>query len=502
MTEPLLRVSEVSKSFPGVQALSKVSLEVQAGEVHAIVGENGAGKSTLMNILTGVYAADSGKIFWQGDTLSLENTAAAQHKGISIIFQELNLIPHLSVAENILINREPLTPFKTIDWRQMHSKTKELLGLLKADIDTEAIVRDLSVAEQQITEVVKALSYESKLLIMDEPTAALNQEEVGNLFNIIHDLKQRGKAIVFISHRLKEVFQISDTITVVKDGEVVTTSPISDLSREDVVRLMVGRTLKDTFPPPGIVMEADPALEVMGLNSFGLKDVSFKLDKGQIKGVAGLAGHGQRELGRTLFGLQKLKSGEVIVDGELVRITNPRDAIQAGISFVSDNRRDEGLALSLSVRENVALPNLSDFSKSGVVNPGIERNKVNEFVAAIGIETPSIEQAVRYLSGGNQQKTVLAKWLMREPKVFIFDEPTRGIDVGAKVEIYFLMRQLTERGVAILMISSDLIELLGMSDQIIVMHDGRISAELTRQDATEENIMLVATGTAIEGSYE
>lgn len=502
MSELLLRISRVSKSFPGVKALREVSLEVEAGEIHAIVGENGAGKSTLMNILAGVYAADSGEVHWNGRPLSLESTAEAQHQGISIIFQELNLIPHLSVAENILINREPVSRAGFLDWRRMNGEARNLLRLLNADIAPTAIVGDLSVAEQQITEVVKALSYESKLLIMDEPTAALNREEVGNLFEIIRELKRAGKAVIFISHRLKEVFEISDKITVIKDGEVVKTAPRDELTREDVVRHMVGRTLRDTFPSQLGQVEDEAVLEVKNLETERLQGVSFKLRRGQITGVAGLAGHGQRDLGRALFGLTRHTAGEILIDGAEPRLSTPRDAIRSGISFVSDDRRDEGLALSLSVRENISLPNLEAFSRFGLVNSNDERSRVSEISETIGIETPSIEQTVRYLSGGNQQKAVLAKWLMRQPKVFVFDEPTRGIDVGAKIEIYGLMRELAEQGVAILMISSDLIELLGMSDQILVLHDGRISAVLTKEEADEEKIMLAATGTVINAASD
>jgi ribose transport system ATP-binding protein len=496
---PLIAIENISKSFPGVRALTNVSFEVGAAEVHALVGENGAGKSTLMKILAGVYHPDSGGLRWQGEPIALRSPAEAQRRGISIIYQEFNLLPDLTVAENVLLNREPRTRWGTIDWRALNQRTSQLLRDLDAIIDPETPLYALSVAQQQIVEIVKALAFDARLLIMDEPTAALNPTEVGHLFAMIRRLKARGSSVIFISHRLDEVFSISDTITVLKDGQHVGTAPTAALTREEVVRRMVGRQLQDIFPPRLPRGSGTPLLEARALTGPRIRDVSLRLHAGEILGLAGLEGHGQRELARALFGIEPIQRGEVLIDGKPIRLRHPGDALAQGVVFLSDDRKLEGLALTLGVRENVALPNLDRFSRMSIVQERAERGACREIVETMAVKTPGIEQPVRLLSGGNQQKTVLSKWLIGQPKVLIFVEPTRGIDVGAKVEIYKLIHKLASEGAAVLIVSSDLIELLGMSSRVVVLREGAIAAEIAGADATEEAVMLAATGV---GTYE
>jgi ribose transport system ATP-binding protein len=492
--QPLLQIDGVTKSFPGVQALKGVSFSVGEREVHALVGENGAGKSTLMKILAGVYQPDSGQVIWQGQPLTLTSPADAQRHGIRIIYQEFNLLPDLTVAENVLLNREPRNRFGFIDWRAMYERTRQILARLETDIDPEATVRSLTVAQQQIVEIVKALAEDARLIIMDEPTAALNPTEVDHLFKAIRQLVAGGTTVIFISHRLDEVLKISDQVTVLKDGQLVASQPAKGLTKETIVRQMVGRSLEDIFPPRCQAVSSQPLLEVAGLNTAALRNVNFSLYPGEVLGFAGLEGHGQREVARALFGLEPLRGGEIKVNGQPVRLDSPRAAINAGIVFISDDRKLEGLALPLSVRENIALPNLKRFSRNGLVNEQDERQMVAGKVDNIGVKTPTIERAVRLLSGGNQQKTVLAKWLVGQPRILIFAEPTRGIDIGAKVEIYRLIHQLAEGGAGIIMVSSELLELIGMSSRIMVMRDGALCSELNGGNATEESVMLAATG--------
>ena len=490
----LLHIENISKAFPGVQALSEVSFTVRTGEVHALVGENGAGKSTLMKILAGVYSPDSGKLYWKNRPLELTNPASAQKQGVSIIYQEFNLLPHLTVAENVLLGHEPRTRFGTLDWRALNARTRKLMDLLETNIDPQETVNRLSVAQQQIVEIVKALSVDAQLIIMDEPTAALNPTEVGHLFDVIARLKRQEKTVIFISHRMDEILHISDTTTVLKDGKVVASRPTEALTKQDIVRLMVGRQLSDTFPPKSSSVKEIPILKVTDLTTFRVRNASFNLYPGEVLGFAGLEGHGQRELARALFGLESVSAGNIKVDGKLINLRTPRDAIAAGIAFVSDDRKLDGLAFVLSVRENITLPSLSNFGRYGLVMNRNERQAVTRIVETIDVRTPTIEQSVRYLSGGNQQKTVLAKWLIREPRIMVFIEPTRGIDIGARIEIYHLIRQLAERGAGIVIVSSDLLELLGLSDRVLVMHQGQITTELSGNQATEESVMLAATG--------
>ncbi len=495
---PLLEIDNITKSFPGVQALRGVSFNVQRGEIHALVGENGAGKSTLMKILAGVHAPESGRLLWKGIPLTLDGTADAQKHGIRIIYQEFNLLPDLTVAENILLNQEPRTRFGTIAWGRMMDQSRELLTRLEVQIDPAAPVSALSVAQQQIVEIVKALAGEAELLIMDEPTAALNPTEVAHLFKVIRGLAARGTAIIFISHRLDEVLHIGQRVTVLKDGQLVASQPCDGLSKQEIVRQMVGRDLADIFPVRSHAIADVPLLEVYRLTTDTLHDVSFTLYPGEILGFAGLEGQGQREVARALFGLETIRSGDILVGGKPVRLNRPQAAIREGIVFISEDRKSEGLALRLGVRENIALPNLSRFSRMGWVQRRAEAQTVAQQIRSIGVKTPSLEQPVRLLSGGNQQKTVVAKWLIEKPRLLIFAEPTRGIDIGAKMEIYRLMSELAAGGAGIVMISSELMELLGLCSRILVMYAGRTCAEVDGASATEERIMFAATGNEME----
>jgi ribose transport system ATP-binding protein len=493
MPQPLLQLTNISKSFPGVQALKDVSFIVQESELHALVGENGAGKSTLMKILAGVYQPDSGEIRWLGKPLKLSRPADAGNVGIRIIYQEFNLLPDLTVAENVFLNREPITRFGWVDFAAMNQKTKDLLAKLETHIHPETLVASLTVAQQQLVEIVKALSENAKLLIMDEPTAALSPTETEHLFKNVRSLSKAGTAVIFISHRLEEVLHLCETVTVLKDGGLVASQKARGLAKGDIVRQMVGRNLEDIFPQRSQAKATTPLLEVNHLSTATLYDISFKLYSGEVLGFAGLEGQGQREVVRALFGLEPIKAGEIRLNGQPLRLTQPKTAIDAGIVFISDDRKQEGLALSLNVRENAALPNLCTFSDTGFINQQREVRAVKEKVEAVNVKTPGLEQAVNLLSGGNQQKTVLAKWLLKAPKVMLFAEPTRGIDIGAKVEIYRLIAELANQGVGIVMVSSELLELLGMSSRILVMRGGRIQAEL-QGNTTEEQIMLAATG--------
>ncbi|MEA2512484.1 MAG: inositol transport system ATP-binding protein [Thermomicrobiales bacterium] len=511
---PLLRVEGISKSFPGVLALQDVSLEVHSGEVLGLVGENGAGKSTLMKILSGVYAPDGGQILLDGQPVTIHDPRHAQRLGISIIYQEFNLMPNLSVEENVFVGREPNSG-GVVRWRSLRRQTQELLDQLGVHLDPGAMVRDLSVAEQQMVEIAKALSLNARLVIMDEPTSALTDTEVTALMAIIKGLRARGLAVIYISHRLEEIFTICDRVTVLRDGQLAGDLPIAQTTPDRLVRLMVGRPLGDLFRPE----EADrrlealaerspaPILEVRGLGRTGtvrdaaaivLDDVTFNLRPGEIVGLAGLVGSGRTEIARAIFGADDYDRGEIVIEGSAVRVRSPRDAIRRGIGLVPEDRKLQALVLKLAIRENLGLSILDRLSRFGVVRLGAERALARQLVQSLRVRTPSIEQKVLNLSGGNQQKVVIAKWLALHPKILIMDEPTRGIDIGAKAEVHGLMHQLAADGVAILMISSELPEILGMSDRVLVMRQGRIAGELARSEATQEAIMALATGVAAE----
>lgn len=488
----LLRMCGISKSFPGVKALSNVSLSLNAGEVHALCGENGAGKSTLMKILSGVYQADEGEIFINGEKVSIDNTKKAQQLGISIIFQEFNLCPHLTVADNIWLDRQPKKgPF--VDEKKLIEQTYAILDDLGLSINPKALVRTLSVAEQQMVEIAKAISFNSKILILDEPTAALTESEIDRLFNIIHKLKSKGVGMIYISHRLEELSRIADLVSVIRDGEYIGTHLYKDVTIDILVNLMVGRELSNKYPVYKRKI-GEVLFEARNIVSNKVNVDHIQVRSGEILGIAGLMGAGRTELARAIFGADKTFHKEVFVDGKLVEINSITSAIKNGIGYITEDRKKDGLALNMTVERNVNMAYISSLCKNGFVNENAAKVNADKYINSLRIKTPSMFQKVRNLSGGNQQKIVLAKWLCNDIKVLIFDEPTRGIDVGAKYEIYELMNRLSDNGVAIIMISSDLQEILGMSDRIAVMCNGRVSGVLDRSEATQEKILRYATG--------
>ncbi|KIL40523.1 D-ribose transporter ATP-binding protein [Gordoniibacillus kamchatkensis] len=495
MSEILLAMKDVCKSFPGVKVLENVQFELRKGELHALMGENGAGKSTLMKIVGGIYRMDRGSIAVEGSTVQIASPSAAQRLGIAIIHQELNLIPHLSIMENIFLGREfkvGRTPW--INWRKMKDEARSYLRQLGLELDPGMQVSELSVGQQQLIEIAKALSMDAKVLVLDEPTAALTDREIDALFEVITTLKAKGVGMVYISHRMEEIFRMCDRVTVLRDGQYIGTERISDTSMDRLVKMMVGREIKDRFPK----VQVQPGQEKMKVSGLSLKgklhDISFAVRSGEILGIAGLMGAGRTELAKAICGVAPADKGTVSLDGRPVAIKSPVDAIRAGIALITEDRKGEGLLLSLSVRENLALPNLNALSRFGFMKYKKENQLTENSIRQLLIKTSNGEQKAGSLSGGNQQKVVIGKWLAAKPQVLILDEPTRGVDIGAKKEIYDLMNELVSQGVAIIMISSELPEVLGMSDRILVMHEGRITGEFARAEASQENIMLCATG--------
>jgi ribose transport system ATP-binding protein len=494
MDDHILRMEGIIKRFPGVQALSDVRFQCLRGEVHALVGENGAGKSTLMKILSGAYQPDAGEIFYKGRQVRIENPRKGQELGIAIIMQEFNLLPDLSVEENIFLGREPMRRFGVIDSRGVSMRSKELLEALGFEIDPSAMVDSLTIAQRQFVEIAKALSLGADLLIMDEPSATLTGHELDSLFRVIRDLKERGVTIVYISHRLAEVFQIADRVTVLKDGLLMGTKITSEVTTDRLIEMMVGRTLAETFPPRN-GEKGEVVLEVRNLDKYDfVHDVSFDVRKGEIVGLAGLVGAGRTELVRAVFGADRIRSGEIRFLNQRLQIRNQSDAVRAGIVLIPEDRKLEGLVEIQSIRKNITLPNLEMFSRFGIIQTSKEVEVVREKIKQLDIRAQSPNQLVRNLSGGNQQKVVLGKWLVRKPELIILDEPTRGIDVASKAEIYRIMRNLADDGAAVLMISSELPEILGMADRILVMHEGTIAAEFKGGEPTEEDVMKAATG--------
>ena len=490
----MLEMRNVCKAFPGVQALNDVTFSCQRGEVHALVGENGAGKSTLMKILSGAYQPDEGETFIDGEKVDVNNPHHAQELGISIIYQEFNLIPYLDIAQNIFVGREPLNSAGLVDYKYMYAKAAELLAQIGIDIDLKNWAVELTVAEQQIVEIAKAISIEAKIVIMDEPSSALSEEETKQLFKIILSLQEQGITVIYISHRIKEVFEIAERVTVLKDGEVVSTENISDIDDVSLVHMMVGRVLDTLYPEKGNG-DHEPLLAVKDLNREGVfKNISLDVNRGEIVGLAGLVGAGRTEVARAIFGADPIDSGQIYLDGHLIKIKSPRDSVTNGMGLVPEDRRNHGLILCLSVRSNIVLSVLDKIKRFIFTNMQKEKEVSNKLISQLDIKTPSSEVEVEYLSGGNQQKVVLSKWLAANPHFLIFDEPTRGIDVGAKAEIHRLMRELANNGTGILMISSELPEILGMSDRIFVMCEGEILAHYHADEATEENVMAAATG--------
>ncbi|MCM3410861.1 sugar ABC transporter ATP-binding protein [Metabacillus litoralis] len=496
MSNVILKMEGISKSFPGVKALSDVKFELCSGEVHSLLGENGAGKSTLMKVLTGIYQKDEGSIIFQGKEVEITDTKMAQNLGISIIHQELNLMPDLTVAQNIFIGREPRSKFKLfLDENELNRKTQELFDQLNLSLDPRAFISDLTVAKQQMVEIAKALSFNAKVLIMDEPTAALTDSEIETLFEIINRLRSNGVGIVYISHRMDELKRITDRITVMRDGTYIDTVITKEVPIDKVISLMVGRQIYGTSKPVIENVSAEVVLEVKNLNRGKvLKDINFNLKKGEILGFAGLMGAGRTEVARAIFGADRIDSGEIFINGEKAMIKSPNDAVENGIGYLSEDRKRFGLMVDMDVKTNIAISSIKEF-----LNPigWTDDKKISEvskeMVEKLGVKTPSINQLLKNLSGGNQQKVVIAKWLTRDCDILIFDEPTRGIDVGAKGEIYKLLNELAKQGKSIIMISSELPEILRMSHRVIVMCEGRITGELSYENASQEAIMSYAT---------
>lgn len=496
MDEPLVLMDGIDKSFPGVRALNKAQFDLYAGEVHALVGENGAGKSTLMKILAGIYSRDAGHVHLKGEEVNVPNPKAAQDLGISMIHQELNLMPHLTVAQNIFIGREPRRNGRLfLDEKATNEQTQQLFDMMHLGLDPRTKVADLTIAKQQMVEIAKALSFNSDVLIMDEPTAALTEAEIDDLFITIRKMRDEGVGIIYISHRLEELKRISDRITVMRDGHYIDTVDTEEAAIDNIIRMMVGRTIYSTaseIPENG---DAGVVLEVKNLNRGGaLRDIGFTLKEGEILGFAGLMGAGRTEVARAIFGADPVDTGQVYVRGEPVDIDSPQDAVAHGIGYLSEDRKRYGLAQGMDVRTNIVLAALRKFTGlAGWVNSSTTQAVAERFVSALSIRTPSVQQKVRNLSGGNQQKVVIAKWLTADTDILIFDEPTRGIDVGAKEEIYRLLNDLAKQGKSIIMISSELPEIMRMSHRVIVMCEGRITGELPIAEATQEKIMTYAT---------
>ncbi|MEW4224889.1 sugar ABC transporter ATP-binding protein [Rossellomorea marisflavi] len=489
-----IRMDHIHKAFGQNKVLEGVDIHIRGGEVHALMGENGAGKSTLMNILTGLHKKDQGTITIDGVEKTFDNPKQAEEFGIAFIHQELNIWPEMTVLDNLFINKEPITSFGLIQTQKMKAVAKKQFDRLAISIPLHKEAGKCSVGEQQMIEIAKALMTDAKVIIMDEPTAALTDREIEKLFDVIRSLKESGVSIVYISHRMEEIFTICDTITVMRDGRTVDTTPIPETNFNDVVKKMVGRELTDRFPErnsnPG-----ETILEVKGLTRKGVfENVSFQVREGEIVGVSGLMGAGRTEIMRTIFGLDGKYEGDILVAGKNVTVKNPNQAVELGLGFITEDRKEEGLILDFSIKDNIVLPSLFSFTKNGMIKDKQEEEFVELLIKRLTIKTESAMTSAKNLSGGNQQKVVIAKWIGIGPKVLILDEPTRGVDVGAKREIYQLMNELTDRGVAIIMVSSELPEVLGMSDRVFVIHEGRVSGEVIGKEATQEKIMTLATG--------
>ncbi len=496
MAELILDVKDISKTFPGVRALDRVSFDLRKGEVHALVGENGAGKSTLMKILSGVYQPDGGTLTYKGKEVHFQSARESSEAGIGIIYQELNLVPHLTVAQNIYMGREPRTALGYLDDRKMNVDAAKILAELNVDISPAVRLNKLSISKQQMVEIAKALSKDSEVLIMDEPTSALTETEIDELFKVIHKLRSRGVGIIYISHRLEELKHIVDRITVFRDGRYISTTNYADITMEEIINKMVGRKLENMFPVRKNLPTQKKLLEVRHIvHGSILRDISFDLYEGEILGLSGLMGAGRSELARAIFGADPRDSGDIIRDGKKLDIRSPADAIRHGIAYLSENRKEEGLAVKMRIDQNVTMANLPEVSKRfGIISSAQELQATQNYVDELDIRTPSLVQVVNHLSGGNQQKVVVAKWLFRDSRILIFDEPTRGIDVGAKFAIYELIERLARKGVGVIVISSELPEILGMTDRILVLHEGRLTATLRTKDTSQEEILNYAAG--------
>lgn len=494
MGSSLLEMSGITKQFLGVHALKNAKLELKSGEVHALLGENGAGKSTLMKVLGGIYGLDEGSISIDGKEVQINSVKDAKHYGISIIHQEIVLVPYLSIAENIYLGREPLKKFKFIDKKLMYDNAQKLLDDFGLELSARKHVEKLTVAQQQMIEIIKAVSFNSKIIVMDEPTSSLTEKEVRFLFRTIRNLKEQGVGIVYISHRMNELFEITDRITVMRDGAYIGTVVTKDTSHDKLISMMVGRELSNYYIKDSAYTE-ESILKVNNLTKKGIvKNASFELKKGEILGFSGLVGAGRTELMKCIFGLETFEQGEIIVNGQKAVIKNPNDAIKNKIAYVTENRKEEGLFLIQSVQYNITIKVLHKFMRYFKVNSKYENKETNQYIKSLAIKTTGAEQEVKNLSGGNQQKVLISRWLATNPKVLILDEPTRGVDVGAKAEIYSIMNKLAKEGVSIIMVSSDLPEVINMSDRIAVMCKGEIKTILNKDQFNQQTIMHYATG--------
>lgn len=492
MEQPILKLENISKYYPGVKALDNVMFELYPGQVHALVGENGAGKSTLIKAITGAIELTGGNIYFEGEKLGKINPMKAIDLGIAAIYQEFNLIPKLTVAENIFFGRFPKNA-GMVDTKKMHEDAQAVLNDLGVEISSYERVENLTVGFQQLVEIAKSVSKQVKVLIMDEPSAPLTNNEMKYLFQIVRKLKKDGVAIIYISHRMEEIFEVCDAVTVFRDGKYISTQAIDQTSREELITLMVNRKLGEFFPKTQY-SKGKKVLEVRNLNTTLLKNINFDAYEGEILGFAGLVGAGRTEIARAVFGADKIISGQIILNGVEIKVTSPRCAVKYGIGLIPEDRKQHGTLLHMSVKDNTTFANLPRMFEHGIINKNEEKQIAEDYCAKLKTKTPSVNQLVRNLSGGNQQKVVLSKWLLTNCKVLIFDEPTRGIDVGAKQEIYALINQLVEQGMVVIMISSEMQELLGLSDRIIVMYEGEISGELSRKEATQEAILNLASG--------
>ena len=492
--ESIVELTGISKQFGVVQALKDVDFSLLTGEVHALVGENGAGKSTLVKILAGIHRPDTGVVKIGGERVELRSPVQAQALGIAVVQQEPMMFPDLDVAENVFMGRHPRDRFGRVDWKRMYREVDQLLASLDVSLSSHTPVQGLSVAEQQLVEIAKALSLQARVLVLDEPTAALSAHEVDELFAIVRQLRERGVAILFVSHRLEEVFSIADRLTVLRDGTHIITAPISEMNTEDIIKHMVGRELSNLFPK-GEAAIGEVVLEVRHLTRPGVfADVSFQLRQGEILGFAGLVGAGRTEVARVLFGIDRAESGEIWLKRKKIQIRSPQQAMHNGIAYVPEDRHQQGLVMNFSIASNVTLPILQQVSRLGLIQPRREQKIAGEYSRQLQVRSTGVEQLVNALSGGNQQKVVLGKWLATNPSVLILDEPTRGIDVGAKAEVHRIISELASSGLAIILISSELPEVLAMADQVIVLHEGRVTGAFARSEATQERVMYAATG--------
>jgi ribose transport system ATP-binding protein len=487
---PFLELRGVSKGFPGVIALEDVDFELRLGEVHALIGENGAGKSTLIKIIAGVYRRDAGSMHIDGKEVDFRDPSEAIAQRIKVVYQELELIPNLSIAENVFLGEYPKTAFGSVDWHTLHEQTATLLADLGLEIDPGTLIKELRVPEQQLVEIARTLSRQAKIIIMDEPTSALSAGEIEKLFTVIRKLRQRGVGIIYVSHKLEEIYQIADRVTVFRDGQRIVTKPVAETTTHDLVTWMVGREIQDLFPKT-ISKKGKPLLEARNINSQQLHDFDLTVHAGEVVAVFGLMGGGVHTIGRVLIGAEK-RSGTLTLDGEPIQPGAPTHAISKGMGLLTENRKEDGLVLPLSVKANITVTALRKFVKFSWINSSAEVKAASDYVQKLDIKTPSLNQKIQFLSGGNQQKALIGRWLLENLKMLILSEPTRGIDVGSKAEIYRLIDDMAHQGMGILVLSTELPEVLGIADRIIVVREGRIVREFTRDEATQENLMAAA----------